>query len=82
MASSYKGAFALLLLLVQTSLITTQPLAGRATIVDSASGLKDRYDYVVIGGGTSGLTVANRLTEDASGTCRKSIVVSILSQKA
>lgn len=24
------------------------------------------YDYVIIGGGTSGLTVANRLTENAN----------------
>ena len=24
------------------------------------------YDYVVVGGGASGLTVANRLTEDSS----------------
>ena len=26
--------------------------------------LKQSYDFVVIGGGTSGLTVADRLTED------------------
>lgn len=24
----------------------------------------DKYDYVIVGGGTSGLTVADRLTED------------------
>lgn len=56
---------ALLLLFVQT--VSPQPLDTRATVVDPASDLKDRYDYVVVGGGTSGLTVANRLTEDPSG---------------
>jgi hypothetical protein len=30
----------------------------------SVSELEDSYDYVIIGGGTSGLTVAERLTED------------------
>lgn len=30
----------------------------------STEGLADSYDYVVIGGGTSGLVVASRLTED------------------
>ncbi|KAL8632744.1 hypothetical protein Q9189_001449, partial [Teloschistes chrysophthalmus] len=41
-------------------------LVNRANVVDQTSDLKHRYDYVVIGGGTSGLTVANRLTEDPS----------------
>ncbi len=39
-------------------------LAERATVVDDISNLRPEYDYVVIGGGTSGLTVANRLTEN------------------
>jgi len=39
-----------------------------ATIKRSASELAESYDYVVIGGGQSGLVVANRLTEDPSST--------------
>lgn len=67
------GSSLLLLFLLHSTLLAAQPLETRATVVDSASSLKDGYDYVVIGGGTSGLTVANRLTEDASGTRRMNI---------
>lgn len=35
--------------------------------------LEDSYDYVVVGGGTSGLTVADRLTED--GKCRHRFIL-------
>lgn len=67
MISAISPVSALLLFLVQTAVVRPHPLETRATIVDSASSLNERYDYVVIGGGTSGLTVANRLTEDPSG---------------
>lgn len=50
-----------LALLTQCSLVR---LAPRAYVLHDPSELSDEYDYIVIGGGTSGLTVANRLTEN------------------
>jgi len=35
-----------------------------AVLLERVSQLRPVYDYVVVGGGTSGLVVANRLTED------------------
>ena len=34
------------------------------TLLQSRQDLAQTYDYIVIGGGTAGLTVADRLTED------------------
>lgn len=38
--------------------------ADRAVLLHGAEQLREKYDYVVVGGGTSGLVVANRLTQD------------------
>ena len=36
----------------------------RPLIIREDAAMLTSYDYVIVGGGTSGLTVANRLTED------------------
>jgi len=52
-------------------------VAGRvdyANVLERGTQVKESYDYVIAGGGTAGLTVADRLT--ASGKC--SIIYRIL----
>ncbi|KAL5888270.1 hypothetical protein ACKVWC_003543 [Pyricularia oryzae] len=39
-------------------------LAHSGGIVQDANGLADSYDYVIVGGGTAGLTLGDRLSED------------------
>jgi hypothetical protein len=41
-----------------------QTAGQHAGLVERDVSLKQSYDFIVIGGGTSGLTVADRLTED------------------
>ena len=53
------------LLLISGALGGTIPsLPVGAVLLERTSQLRPVYDYVIIGGGTSGLVVANRLTED------------------
>lgn len=42
-------------------------VVSRAVIVGRDTQLLDTYDYVIVGGGASGLTVADRLTENPNG---------------
>jgi ribulose 1,5-bisphosphate synthetase/thiazole synthase len=42
-------------------------VAGATALSDNAL-LNATYDYIIVGGGTSGLTVANRLTENGKCT--------------
>lgn len=43
--------------------------AERAVMLSRHGQVREEYDYVVVGGGTSGLVVANRLTENPESAC-------------
>jgi glycine/D-amino acid oxidase-like deaminating enzyme len=53
--------FSRLAVAVQLFSIIFTPVLGAAAPKD--------YDYVIVGGGVTGLVVANRLTEDKKGRC-------------
>lgn len=45
--------------------------------ITDASQLHASYDYVIAGGGTSGLVVANRLTENVNGKAGTALVLDV-----
>jgi hypothetical protein len=64
---------------LKTTVLTALAFAGRlalawprpplhARILERQVDVEDEYDYIIIGGGTSGLTVGDRLTEN--GDCK------------
>ncbi|PGG95816.1 hypothetical protein AJ79_09853 [Helicocarpus griseus UAMH5409] len=53
-----------LLSLYFSAAANAHPAAKYARVVDSTTVSKTKYDFIVVGGGTGGLTVADRLTED------------------
>lgn len=64
-------AAAALLALAAPPLVRASPASAlRARHLTGVDELRDSYDYVVIGGGTAGMTVGDRLSE--SGDCEAS----------
>ena len=51
------------------------PSRGIASVKRSVTEIGARYDYVIVGGGQSGMVVANRLTEDPTSKKRDDMKV-------
>ena len=60
MMPSLKGS---LLVLLGTTAAAWPTVSSNVKIVREADDVADEYDYVIVGGGTSGLTVGDRITE-------------------
>lgn len=55
---------ALGLFAVSSQLVSAWPLSSPFVNIKERQEVADEYDYIIVGGGTSGLTVGDRLTAD------------------
>jgi len=72
MAPSLPSIFSSLLALASVRValgLNLRQSIAKSKILDGPDDVKGEYDYIVVGGGTAGLTVADRLTE--SGDCEQ-----------
>lgn len=67
---SLRGA-AILLAVASLQLVLAWPQRPQYAKIVERQEIQDEYDYIIIGGGTSGLTVGDRLTENGKCMQRK-----------
>jgi hypothetical protein len=58
--------FPIFAIILSTVLATSAWGFDDALIIGRDVQLQEKYDFVIVGGGTSGLVIANRLTEQSS----------------
>lgn len=58
----------LTLIALACQLALAHPTLESVTVLERAPSAEEVYDYIIVGGGTAGLTVGDRLTEDGKTT--------------